>query len=392
MRNSESLRRAGQTGISAGSIILGCIGATVCAAGVIVLLGTSLFSSSDKPSPRSKIADYVERGHAISGFTVSSDPLKTLCSDDCKAKNDRTDHYDYVWTVTEADGTQFNVRDYYCYNNAAFSANRRIIDNYNSVHAKLYLQKADCWGVTLRGDVNDFYDGVWLESWFTNRRELRHLVDCLNVLAADCPQGIGIPYWLKYKHPLRSPLESDKYVFGDTLARDRNSWLKAGEKLSYDKCERNMLEVLIDMRYEPYLRDFTDAEIHSFVQGNDWSFGVKQSDGSYKVYDDLLLGRGSYGISVPTAYEVLKRSGYNVSGTPQRFSFRGAGGHNYEFSTSFLTTLPCWYLQDGQRLPLDEYAVKRGEYCSHISLKSFKEMTGIECVYYTKVKKANAGR
>lgn len=392
MRYSGFSGKSGQAGVGAGTIVLGCVGAFICAAGAAVLVFVSLFSGGDEPSSRSKIADYVEKNCAISGFTVNSEPLKTVCSDDCKAGNDHTDHYDYVWTVTEADGTQFKVRDYYYYSNAAFSGNRRKVDNYNSVHALKYLRQADCRGFILRGDVNDFYNGIWLEGGFADRRELRALVDRLNALAADCPRGIGVPYWLKYKHPLRSPLKADKYDFGDTLARDTNSRLKAGEKLSYEKCERNMLEALIDLRYEPSLRDFTDAEIRSVVQDNNWSFGVTQSDGSYKVYDDLLLDRGSGGMSLPTAYEVMKRSGYQVSGTPQHFSFQGADGHNCEFSDSYLSTLPCWYLKDGQRVPLDEYAAKRGDYCCHISLKLFKEMTGIECVYYARVEKKNSGR
>ncbi len=385
-QNKASVKSAGKFGI--GAIIACCAGLGVCALGAVIFLGYLFISPSlDRPSSESKIAGYVSNNYGLSGFAVSERPQEQISDDD----HEKGRHKDYLWTVTEKDGTQFTVKDYYYYSNAAFSSPRRLIDNYNSVHAQKYLQQADCRGFTLRGDVNEFYNGIWLEGGFSTRRELRALVDRLNALAADCPRGTAVPYWLKFKHTLRSPRYADKFDSGDTMARDRNSWLKAGEKLSYEKCERNMLEVLIDLRCEPSLRDFTDAEIHAVVQGNNWSFGVTQSDGSYKVYDDLLLGRGSGGLSVPTAYEVLKRSGYKVSGTPQHYSFQGVDGHNYEFAVSYLETLPCWYLKDGQRVPLDEYAVRRGDYCSHITLKLFREMTGIECVYYSRVEKANMG-
>ncbi|MBQ7567720.1 hypothetical protein IJT17_02835 [bacterium] len=384
MRYHGLLRMAGQAGFS--SIVICCVSifAFALCAVVVVLLWASCAIGSDKPWSKSKIAEYIEKTHAISGFSVGDDPLTVPSEDDPKFK-------DCTWTVTEADGTIFMVRDHYYDSNAAFSSKRQIRDNYNSVHVKKYLQQADYSGFTLHGSADNFYDGIWLEGRFTNRQELRRLVDRLNVLSENCPSGAAIPYWLKYMHPFRSPQNDNKYEFGDTLARGENDWLKAGEKLSYDKCERNMLEVLVDMRYEPSLHDFTDAEIHSFVEGNCWSFGVTQSDGSYKVYDDLLLAHGSNGLSFATAYEVMKREGYLVSGTPSRYSFKGLDGSRYEFSNSFIENGSCYFIKDGQHLPMENKNVRPGDYCNHLSLERFKELTGIECVYYGKIQQSHIG-
>ncbi len=391
MRHSGSFINSVKT--RAGVATMTCIGIIVgvlVAGFVAVVVLVACCMPSDKPSSSKTIADYVEREYAISGFTVCSEPQKKLCDDDAKRKDDNRDHYNYLWTVTESDGTQFSVLDYYSYSNAAFSSSRHIIDNYNNVHAKQYLQQADCHGFSLRGDVDDMHVGIWLENGFTSRSELRGLVDDLNDLASGCPQGIAIPYKLKYKHPLRSPLED--YDFGDTVGYGKFSKLNASNKLSYEECERNMLTVLVDMRYEPSLHDFTDDEIKAFVKDDGWAFGVVLSDGSCKIYDDMILGHClSNGLSLATAYEVMKRSGYQVSGTPSHYYFKGIDGHNYEFSESYLKTLPCWYLKDGQRVPIDESAVLREEYCYHLPKKTFKDMTGIDCVTRSKAEKIIRG-
>ncbi len=368
------------------------IGSVIAVFVASVILIVAFCMPSDRPFSRKKITEYVAREHKISDFTVRSDPQKTLCDDDAKKKDDRSDHYNYLWTITEADGTQFSVSDYYYYSNAAFSSPRHLMDNYNNVHAQKYLQQADYRGFVLGGDVNDMYDGIWLEGSFTSRSELRSLIDRLNAIAADCPQGVSVPYWLKYKHPLRSPQKENKHDFGDTAGNGKFDGVSASEKLGYDKCEKNMLEVLVDMRYEPSLHDFTDAEIKAFVLDDSWSFGVVRSDGTCVVYDDMILGHClNNGISVATAYEILKRSGYQVSGTPTHYSFKGVDGHNYEFSDSYLKTLPCWYLKDGQRVPIDESAALREEYCYHIPPQTFKEITGMECVTRTKAEKIIRG-
>ena len=332
-----------------------------------VCLSLILFSVTGcgmSPASRNKIAAYVEGRYGISGYTVSEQAQKGIKTEYIGDYLQINEYPDYLWMVTERDGTQFQVLDRYSSSACAMDTHYKLSDNFNSVHIKRYLQQADCSGFTLQGDVRDCCHGVWLQGCFRTRGELRCLVDRLNTLAADCPPGLHVPYYLRYEHPYRNKgtfqyehpfryKDTGYYDYGDTDGRDlfsHESGLKTGEKLSYAEVEKRMLEVAIYMRYESVLRDFTETEIRAFVRGSKYSFGARQADGSYTIYYDLLMGPGSY-FSFPTVYEVLKRNGWQVTGTPSHYSFKGLDGHTYEFSNNYMENGAFYFLKDGHREP-----------------------------------------
>lgn len=321
------------------------------------------------PSSRDQVAEYIRNECGISEFEVNPEPSQMSGQDGCS---------DYIWTVTEPDGLQFQVYD--DYSESSGELRHVMFDNYNAVHLKRFLQGEDCRGFAINEMKGNSFAGVTLSGKFKNRRELRGLVDSLNALAARCPQEVVLTYVLEYDHPNRTIFTSTDSV-GDTLNIDKNSGLRGGAKLACDQCEGNMLSLAVDMRYDSVWKDFTEAEIRSFVKDNPWSFGVKQTDGSYKIYDDMLLGKLSCGMSFATAYEVMKRGGYKVSGSPRRFSFKGADGHTYEFSNDFIENRAYYYIKDGKHVPMEPY------YSNHLSLEQFKQMTGMECVQYARVQK-----
>lgn len=324
------------------------------------------------PASRSRIVRYVEC-MGISGYTVSEQAQKT---DHDEGNQRHSKRSDYLWTVTERDGTQFQVLNYH---SSCHDTPYRLIDNFNSVHIKRYMQQADCSGFTLQGDVSDFFYGVWLQGSFRTRGELHCLVDRLNALAADCPPGLYLPYYLKYEHPYR--IDTHHYVdkalrdwdYGDRDCRGSRYGLKTGEKLSYAEGEENMLKVAISMRYESDLRDFTETEIRAFVRGSKYTFGARQADGSYISYDDLLMEPGGGAFTFPTVYEILKRNGWQVSGTPSHYSFKGLDGHTYEFSNNYMENGASYFLKDGHREP-NEFEGRRS-----ISLERLQDLSGIEC-------------
>ncbi len=336
-----------------------------------------LLGCSDKhPASRVDVAGYVSYKCGISDFTVSNNPQEIADTD----SENSTGKNDYLWTVTEADGTQFLVLDDYHKTYGPFGGMKYgLTDNFNSVHLKRCLEHAELGSLIVQGDEKEFFTGIWLQGSFRTRHELHRLVDQLNALSQGCPQGLVLPYCLRYDHPYRErrPECSDS---GDITAI--LSGLKAGEKLSYDKCDERMLKAAIPMRYEQTLKEFTPEEIHAYIKGNDWSFGVMQADGSYKIYDDLLLQDMCNSLTLPTAYEVLKRNGYKVTGSPSRFSFEGVDGHTYEFGLDFYSDDSYYCLKDGKREPME---FRAGNF---FTLDRFRELTGIECAFYSRIVKA----
>ena len=310
------------------------------------------------PYKRSDVIDYVKAVWGFTAFKVCMQPKETKGEDG---------YTDYEWAVTEEDGSQFLVVDDYRYGMEWVTHSLR--DNRNYLRAKQYLQEADCSDFTVKDEANGWQSCVKLQFSYADRGELRRGIKRLNELAAGCPPGIALSYELQFRHPFRG-VQNHSSRTGDT-----SGLIKGGETLSAAESEANMLSYIIDMRCDRLMREFTEAEIRALLKDNSSRFGVRLFDGSCKVYDDLLMNRLGYGISFPTLYEVLKRSGYAVSGTKERYSFKGIDGHTYEFSNDFAENQSYYYIMDGKRVPMEHNY-------NHWGFHNIKQMTGIQCVYF----------
>ncbi len=322
----------------------------------------SALSRWGRSHTRDDVIDYVKSNYKLIGFKVGEHPQKSVGDDG---------YTDYVWTVTEKDGARFIVIDDYYYGHEWVTHSLR--DNRNYLRVKEYLRSADISGFTLKDEPNGLLGAITLLYNYTDRQELRRGIERMNAMAAECPAGLTLFFDMIYAHKYRS---IGAYV---SSAGDTSYHLKRGETAEAAPCEEKMLSVAIDMRYDEVLREFGPERIKAMVRGNNYAFGVLQPDGSYKVYVDLLLNSLGYGISFPTLYELLKRGGYAVSGTKERYAFKGLDGHSYEFSNDFQENQAYYYILDGQRVPMAAY------FYNHWHFRDIKAMTGIQCVYYKDV-------
>lgn len=326
---------------------------------MLCVLSLGVFFTGCGGYGRGQVIEYVKKTWNLTDFKVDSHPRKT------EGDDGRTD---YAWTVTEADGFRFAVIDHYY--QAQFGVKHQLQDNRNYLRSKQYYQSAGCSDFTVDEKRNGIRGSIALIYKFTGRRELRRGVQRINELAAGCPPGLTLFLDTQYDHPYRTIGEYS------STAGDTHGVLKSGQTLDLAPCEANMLSVILDLRLDQAMREFTEEEIRAFVKENRNSFGVLQADGTYKVYDDLLVNSQAYGMSFPTLYEVLRRSGYAVSGTKERYSFKGADGHTYEFSNDFTENQAYYYIQDGRKVPMHAY------FYNHWGFNEIKKMTGIQCADY----------
>lgn len=326
--------------------------------GLLLVMTTAvILTSCTKEYDRGDIAQYVEDELGLSGFTVSRTYTEVTDPDD--------EYIDHLWEVTEADGTVFYVLDDYYYGMEWVS--NSLSNNWNDVHVREYLSRADTSGFDI--DVPDeqhFMASVELTGTYRTRDELRKTVDRLNELADGSDLDLSMLFTVKFDHPYRTIGDYEKNE-GDLQGSVRKS-----EHITADYTEGCMLHLLLDMRDEEGLRQFTDEEIRQYVSGNDHAIGVRGDDGEWVMYDDLVCSLFSYGISFPTIYEVLSRNGYPVTGTKDDFAFNALDGSVYEMSESFIENDSFYYIKDGEHVPMEYY------FYDHFNTNKIKELTGIE--------------
>ncbi len=323
-----------------------------------MLIMTALLSltACTKKYDRNDIKKYVHEELGLKDFTVSR-----TCTDIIDDEG-RTDHR---WEVTESDGTVFYVLDDYYYTFEWVSNSLR--NNRNAVRVREYLRTVDLTGFEIDDPVEEHpMASPELKGWYSSRSELHEYADRLNRLADGCSEDLSILFEIKYNHPYRSIGDYEKIDadFQGVVSRSRH--------VDCIYTEGTMINLLLDMRYEDRLSEFTADEIRDYVRGSKHALGIKQSDGSWYMPDDLMCSFFSYGISFPTIYEVLRRSGYPVSGTKDDFTFEGIDGSTYEMSESFIENEWYYYIKDGEHVPMDAY------FYDHFNVGKVKEFTGIE--------------
>lgn len=320
---------------------------------IIILLS---LTACTKKYGRNDVEKYVRDTLGLKGFTVSRT---------CQDIVDSEGYTDHLWTVTESDGTVFNVLDDYYYSLEWVSNSLR--DNWNNVHVRQYLGTADLTGFEIDDPGKEHpMAGVTLTGTYRSRSELHEYANRLNRLADGCADELSILFDIKYDHPYRTIGNYEK------TEADYHGTVSKSSHVDCSYTEGNMINLLLDLRYEERLSEFTAEEIRDYVRGSDHAVGIKQSDGSWYMPDDLICSLYSYGISFPTIYEVLSRSAYPVTGTKDSFTFTGIDGSVYEMSESFIEDEWHYYIKDGVHVPMDAY------FYDHFYVGKVKELTGIE--------------
>ena len=323
---------------------------------ILIMIACVILSGCTNEYDRKDIEKYVRDDLGLTGFTVSRSYTEI---------KDDDGYTDHRWEVTESDGTVFYVLDDYYYSFEFVTNSLR--DNWNAVHVQKYLSTADLSGFDL--DVPDekhFMASVEITGTYSSRKELHETAERLNDLADGSDLDLSLLFTIKYDHPYRTIGDYEK-TEGDFQGTVRKS-----QHVTCDYTEGAMLHLLLDMRYEDRLREFTEEEIRNHVRNSEHSLGIKQSDGSWYMPEDLVCSFFSYGISFPTIYEVLRRTGYPVYGTKDDFTFTGIDGSVYEMSESFIDNDWYYYIKDGEHVPMEAY------FYDHFYSGELKEFTGIE--------------
>ncbi len=323
---------------------------------MFLIIALLTLTACTKHYGRNDIKEYVRDELGLKDFTVSR-----TCTDIVDDEG-RTDHR---WEVTESDGTVFYVLDDYYYSFEWVSNSLR--NNRNAVRVREYLRTADLTGFEIDDPVEEHpMASPELTGTYSSRSELHEYADRLNRLADGCSEDLSILFEIKYDHPYRfiGDYEKADADYQGVVSRSRH--------VDCIYTEGAMINLLLDMRYEDRLSEFTADEIRDYVRGSSHALGIRQSDGSWYMPDDLICSFLSYGISFPTIYEVLSRSAYPVSGTKDDFTFTGIDGSTYEMSESFIENEWYYYIKDGIHVPMDAY------FYDHFNVGKIKEFTGIE--------------
>ena len=129
----------------------------------------------------------------------------------------------------------------------------------------------------------------------------------------------------------------------------------------------------------------TEEELADAVRENSpFRFTITRPDGSHICYPELLLAYTD-SMSFGCLYEVLVREGaFDVSGTPEAFTFTAADGTDYSFSYSYRTAVSQPSREDGEGCEADFFYCLSGEDGEKILLdqepiideESFRLLTG----------------
>ncbi len=328
---------------------------------IAALWAVILLSGCTTDYGKEDIEKYVREELGLKRFTVS---------ETCEEVTDNADGYkDYLWTVTEKDGTVFRVLDDYHWGMEALTNSLR--NDYSDVHTRLLYEAHAHGSLKLEEGTRDSLYTAQLIGTFTDREQLHGLVDDIN---AFLPYNDGIPlsFQLCFDHPSR-------YI-GDYVQDDGDtSGVLRDKPITYTDAEANFLHQVIDMRY-PQMHDFTSEEISAFVYQNNYGVAVGNGSG-YEVYDDILTSRFSYGASFRTIYEILIRNGYPVTGTAEEYTFTGTDGNTYRFSDSYRNEETYYYYLNDTETPMEYY------FYNHIRLYRIAEITGLDLKEYWETQK-----
>lgn len=177
-----------------------------------------------------------------------------------------------------------------------------------------------------------------------------------------------------FKSPVQeAPAAEDLYLMTDVMETEEALRTKAEERFA---------EYAVTYRLE--MDQFTEEQLESAVDYDaEYRFMITRPDGKELCYPDLTL-RYSDSMTFGCLYEVLMREGtYDVSGTPEAFTFTAADGAECTFSYTYRLPASDRSVY-GERADNDEFYYFRDmEVCllseePFIDSELFKELTGCD--------------
>ena len=325
------------------------------AAAVSIVIGAA---GCTKDYGRDDISDFVKETCGIRRFNVSKTSEKITSDED--------EYTDYLWTVTEPDGTVFHVLDDYHWGMEALV--NTLKTDYFDVHLIDAYPQLHHNRLELEHDLKNGLYYAALNGSFSTRRELLEEFQELEDIRSSslCPENVS--YHLKFDYPYRVIGEYDSTV-GDTYSN-------LSSPIDREEAEEKMLLTCVDHQLSCRL-EFSEEEIHAAVDGNTHQLVVKTDSGETVYYDDLCADQFSYGVSFASLYELLKRNGYNPEGTPEHYRVTAKDGAVYEISYSFRHPLfehseGVYYLKNNEIVDMDSY------FYTHFHVTEIREMFGLE--------------
>ena len=310
---------------------------------------------------REEIGQYVKDRYGIREFRVSKEPQEQ--------HSDSDTYTDYLWTVTEKDGTVFHVLDDYHWGMEALVNTLR--DDYPDVHLINAYPDLPHQAISLQKEkYEELYEATLIGS-FHDRSELDDLLDELELIASSplCPENV--PFCLNFAFPYRT-IGSYEYQTGDYHGN-------LSSPLDRQEAATRFLLTCADLQLDE-LRDFSAEEIRQAVEGNSYQIGIRKDDAMY-FYHDLCGSQFGYGISFGALYELLKRNGIETDGTPDHYTFIGADGNRYEISYAFRQPTESepegyYYLINDEKQPMDYY------FYNHFTSSKIREISGLPVYQY----------
>jgi len=338
-----------------GSMKTACRQLLITAVFILVFLS----SGCTKNYGRKEISDYVKERCGISSFRVSRDRIELTSEEDS--------YTDYLWTITENDGTEFYVLDDYHWGMEALVNTLRT--DYYDVHLVRDFSKLPHSGIRLASETENGLCHAVLEGDFSTRSELQDELKELADIRADkaCPDEVS--YVLKFNYPYRVIGEYESGV-GDTVGNLSSSAPDVPE------AEKRMLLTCVDHQLSCRF-DFTEEEIRSAVEANTHQLGVRNASGEMIWYDDLCADQYSYGVSFASLYVLLERNGFAPEGTPEHYRVTAPDGTSFEISYSFRHPLPeysegIYYLKNGEITDMSGY------FHTHFTAGEIRNLFGLE--------------
>ena len=325
------------------------------AAAVSIVIGAA---GCTKDYGRNDISDYVKETCGIRRFNVSRTSEKIT--------SDKDEYTDYLWTVTEPDGTVFHVLDDYHWGMEALV--NTLKTDYFDVHLINAYPQLPHNRLELEYELqNGLYWAELIGSFSSREQLLDELQELEDIHSSDlCPENVS--YDLKFEYPYRVIGEYDSFV-GDTIGN-------LSSPIDRAEAEEKMLLTCVDHQLSCRF-EFSDEEIHAAVEGNTHQLVVKTNSGESIYYDDLCADQFSYGVSFATLYELLERNGFHPEGTPEHYRVTAKDGTVYEISYSFRHPLlehseGMYYLKNNEIVDMDGY------FYTHYHVTEIREMFGLE--------------
>ena len=307
---------------------------------------------------RNDISDFVKETCGIRKFTVSKSSEKITSDED--------EYTDYLWTVTEPDGTVFHVLDDYHWGMEALV--NTLKTDYFDVHLIRSYPQLPHNRIELEYELQNGLYWARLTGSFSSREELLNEPQELEEIRSDeqCPKNVS--YSLKFDYPYRVIGEYDSFV-GDTISN-------LSSPIDHEEAEKKVLLTCVDHQL-PCRFEFSDDEIRAAVEGNNHQLAVKTDTGETIYYDDLCADQFSYGVSFAALYELLERNGFHPEGTPEHYRVTAKDGTLYEISYSFRHPLlehseGIYYLKNNEIVDMDSY------FYTHFHVAEIREMFGLE--------------